>query len=243
MKRPSVSPSNDRPVNLAREVISALRGEIVSGKLQPGAPITEPSLAKRFGISRAPVREALIALERDGLVQFKTTGRTRVRKLTKKDFTEIMEARVALESMAARRATVRWNEEDTAKTEENIHAQSQAATLEELSSLDVELHEYVVRRCGNERLLRLWQSIRWQFEMCLAFTHRLQQELVFEPRQITVTSHRNLLAALASGKPEFAAQVMTAHIEGSMEWSLSDISAEGEKPVKVAVTVDKEAVQ
>ena len=144
MKRPSVSPSNDRPVNLAREVISALRGEIVSGKLQPGAPITEPSLAKRFGISRAPVREALIALERDGLVQFKTTGRTRVRKLTKKDFTEIMEARVALESMAARRATVRWNEEDTAKTEENIHAQSQAATLEELSSLDVELHEYVV---------------------------------------------------------------------------------------------------
>ncbi|MFT5042867.1 MAG: DNA-binding GntR family transcriptional regulator [Hyphomicrobiaceae bacterium] len=240
MEKSSASPSSERRINLGRELVSVLRGEIVSGKFQPGAPLTEPSLAKRFGISRAPVREALIALERDGLVHFKTTGRTRVSKLTKNDFAELMETRVALESMAARRAAAQWNEDDTAAIEQNILTQSKAATLEELSRLDIELHEYVVRHCGNERLLRLWQSIRWQFEMSLAFTHRLQQKLVFEPRQITVTSHRNLLAALASGKPEFAAQVMTAHIEESMEWSLPDIPADNGNPAKVAVSTDKE---
>jgi DNA-binding GntR family transcriptional regulator len=55
--------------------------------------------------------------------------------------------------------------------------------------------------------------------MCLASTHRLQQNLAFKPRQITVDSHRRLLEALASGNPETAAQKMALHIENSMEWN------------------------
>jgi DNA-binding GntR family transcriptional regulator len=190
-------------------------------------------LAKRFGSSRAPVREALIELEREGLVQFETTGRSRVRPLTEEDFAEIRDARIALESMAARRACADWTPKDSAFLEQNIALQSQASTLAELSRLDVELHEYVMRLARNRRLLALWQSIRWQFEMCLAFTHRLQQNLAFKPRAITVSSHRQLLAALASGKPELAAQKMAAHIEGSSEWSASEPST-AEHPPRLA---------
>jgi DNA-binding GntR family transcriptional regulator len=215
--------------NLAREVTSALREEIISGQFQPGEPLAEPVLARRFGFSRAPVREALIELEREGLVQFESTGRTRVRTLTGKDFDEIMEARVALESMAARRATAKWTADDSAAIERTIVAQSKASTLAELSRLDIELHEHVMRRCGNERLLALWQSIRWQFEMCLACTHRLQQKLAFKPRQITVSAHRRLLAAIASGKSEIAAHTMATHIEGSMEWMVAEIPTENGK--------------
>ena len=216
------SVSNSAPAqrrNLAREVLLALRAEIISGKLQPGDALAEPVLARQFGFSRAPVREALIELEREGLVQFESTGRTRVRTLNERDFAEIREARIALESMAARRAAALWTPKDSRFIEENIARQEQASTLAELSRLDVELHAYVMRLAANRRLLTLWQSIRWQFEMCLASTHRLQQNLAFKPRQITVDSHRHLLAALASGKPEFAAQKMAAHIEGSMEWN------------------------
>jgi DNA-binding GntR family transcriptional regulator len=205
--------------NLAREVLLALRAEIISGKLQPGDALAEPVLARQFGSSRAPVREALIELEREGLVQFESTGRTRVRTLTERDFTEIREARIALESMAARRAAALWTPRDSRFIEENIARQEQASTLSELSRLDVELHAYVMRLAANRRLLALWQSIRWQFEMCLASTHRLQQNLAFKPRQITVDSHRRLLEALASGNPETAAQKMALHIENSMEWN------------------------
>lgn len=49
--------------NLARELVLSLRNEIISGKLQQGEPLAEPVLAERFGVSRAPVREALIELE------------------------------------------------------------------------------------------------------------------------------------------------------------------------------------
>ena len=218
--------------NLALEVVGSLRTDIISGKLQPGEALAEPVLAVQFGVSRAPIREALIELEREGLVQFETTGRTRVRKLMEKDFDEIMEARSALESMAARKAAMRWTATNTAFLEKNIAAQSKASTLAELSRLDVELHEYVMRQARNERLLALWQGIRWQFEMCLAFTHRLQQNLAFKPRQITVDSHRLLLAALASGKPETAAKTMAKHIEGSMEWVATPASSEVAKEDK-----------
>lgn len=215
--------------NLAREVVLSLRQEIISGKLRPGAPLSEPVLSRQFAFSRAPIREALIELEREGLVQFETTGRTRVRTLAETDFDEIVEARMALESMGARRACARWTAKDTAWIERNIAAEAKASTLPELSRLDIELHEYVMRRCGNQRLLALWQSIRWQFEMCLALTHRSQQKLAFKPRSITVKAHRRLLAALASGKLEIAAQTMSAHIEESLEWSPAETPAEDAK--------------
>ncbi len=212
--------------NLAREVVLTLRSDIISGTLPPGVALAEPALAKKFGSSRAPVREALIELEREGLVQFEATGRTRVRTLTEQDFDEIRDARIALESMAARRAAARWTPAASEFIERNIARQENASTLAELSRLDVELHEYVVRMAANQRLLALWQSIRWQFEMCLASTHRLQQKMAFKPLQITVSGHRLVLAALASGKPDVAAQKMAAHIEGSMEWSPSAAGVE-----------------
>ena len=205
--------------NLAFEVLSSLRSEIISGKLEPGVSLAETVLAKRFGFSRAPIREALIELESEGLVEFQATGRTRVRLLVESDFLEIRDARVALESMGARRAAARWTSGDTAWIEVNLKAQVNASTLAELSRLDIDLHEYVMLRGDNKRVLTLWQSIRRQFEMCLAKLHRNQQSLAFEPRQITVSAHRRLLAALASGSPEKAAQTMAAHIEDSMEWA------------------------
>lgn len=225
MPDPVPNPAPTQRRNLAREVLLALRAEIISGKLQPGDALAEPVLARRFGSSRAPVREALIELEREGLIQFEATGRTRVRTLTERDFAEIREARIALESMAARKVASVWNAKDTRFFEENIARQEQASTLAELSRLDVELHAYVMRLAANRRLLALWQSIRWQFEMCLASTHRLQQNLAFEPRQITVNSHRHLLAALSSGNPEVAAQKMSVHIDSSMEWNPPETAA------------------
>jgi DNA-binding GntR family transcriptional regulator len=214
-------------------MVQLLREEIISGVLPPGKPLAEPVLARRFRVSRAPIREALIELERVGLVQFESTGRTRVRTLTQRDFLEIIEARVALESMAARRAAARWSAEDSAFMNRSIAAQGKASTLAELSRLDWELHEYVMRRAGNARLLTLWQGIRWQFEMCLAHTFRLLQKLALKPRQVAVESHRRLLAALASGKPETAARTMTTHIEDSLEWPLAEFPQDEARPVAV----------
>ena len=106
MASPQAQPSPRAPRNnRATAVHLRLRKEIVSGYFPQGTALAEPTLAEHFRTSRAPVREALIALEREGLVTFEKTGRTRVRTIAAKDLREIMEARAALESMAARLAS------------------------------------------------------------------------------------------------------------------------------------------
>src|ERR1700758_4321721 len=109
--------------NLAEEITQQLRRAIVQGEIKPGTPLAEPVLAARFNASRAPIREALIALERDGLVEFNDRSRTRVRNLTPTDFEEICSMRIALESMAARLAAAPWTAKDTRAVEENIRRQ------------------------------------------------------------------------------------------------------------------------
>lgn len=218
---PFVPPSPPQPRrNLAEEITALLRKSIVSGELVPGAPLAEPVLAEQFGASRAPIREALIALERDGLVEFNERSRTRVRSLGPEDYLEIISMRAALEGLGARLAAARWTAEDSAWVEHNIRRQEKAGTLGELSHLDVEMHDYIVRLSGHRRLVNAWQGIRWQFEMYLASMHRqMQEQRAVEPRRITVEAHRALLAALASGRPKHAAEVMTRHIEGSTRFA------------------------
>lgn len=216
---PIPSPGSSAPKsNLAREVCSALRAEIISGAFQPGEALAEPVLAERFEVSRAPIREALIELEREGLIRFESTGRTRVRTMTQKDLAEIVDTRIALEGMGARRAAEKWTADDSTEIEKNINAQSKAVTLRELTLLDVEMHETIMRRSGNDRLMGLWRCIRPQFEMWLALTHRLQAKLKYEPRKITVDGHRKLLRILESRDPERAAAAMSKHIEAWHNW-------------------------
>ncbi|MEY4484462.1 MAG: hypothetical protein RL693_1914, partial [Verrucomicrobiota bacterium] len=74
--------------NRADEITHQLRRDIVEGEIKPGTALAEPVLAERFGASRAPVREALIALEREGLVVFNDRSRTHVRRFEEEDFEE-----------------------------------------------------------------------------------------------------------------------------------------------------------
>jgi DNA-binding GntR family transcriptional regulator len=153
------------------------------------------------------------------------------------DLDEIIEARVILESAAARRVSEIWSAEDTEWVQANIDAQKGATTLSDLSRLDVELHLYVMRRAGNGRLLRMWQILRWQFQMCVAMAHRLQATLAFKPHQITVEAHLRLLKALASGNPALAAATMAAHIENAKEWTHGNSGFGSESVSSVAASI------
>ena len=196
-----------------------LRKEIVSGYFPQGTALAEPTLAEHFRTSRAPVREALIALEREGLVAFEKTGRTRVRTIAEKDLREIMEARAALESMAAILANRNWTNEDTDFVTKNIERQSKAGSLAELSRLDIDLHHHVVTRSGNTRLLQLWEPLRWQYEAYLVEIFKRQSKGDYRPETETVLAHRKLLQALSSGTPADAANAMMEHVLFNITWA------------------------
>ena len=214
-QRPPRTPRNNR----ATAVHLRLRKEIVSGHFPQGSALAEPVLAEHFHTSRAPVREALIALEREGLVQFEKTGRTRVRSFSGAELKEIMEARAAIEGMAARLANRLWTKEDTTVVEKNIAAQERARDLAELSRLDIDLHHYVVTCSGNLRLLQLWEPLRWQWEAHLVEIYRRQKSDDFIAEKETIKAHKHLLEALANGTPSEASQSMMNHILFNLRWA------------------------
>jgi DNA-binding GntR family transcriptional regulator len=220
MASPQAKPTLRAPRNnRATAVHLRLRKEIVSGYFPQGSALAEPTLAEHFRTSRAPVREALIALEREGLVTFEKTGRTRVRTFAAKDLREIMEARAALESMAAGLANRNWTDEDTDFVAKNIEKQTKAGSLAELSRLDIDLHHHVVKRSGNARLLQLWEPLRWQWEAHLIEVYRRQKSDDFMPEKETITAHKHLLKALAKGTPTEASQSMMNHIFFNLRWA------------------------
>jgi DNA-binding GntR family transcriptional regulator len=201
-----------RPL-LADDVAAQIRKAIVSGKFKPGEPLAEPVLAARLGVSRGPVREALITLERDGLVQFAPSGRTRVRQFDERDFEEIISLRGALEGLASRLACRHWNEALAAVLAANLEQQQRATTLGEFSRLDTDLHEAIVRASAHERLIAAWLVMRPQLEMWLTHSFELQLKLHHELRNTTVAAHRELLGDLASKDEERAARSATSHID------------------------------
>ena len=220
MASPQAKPSPRAPRNnRATAVHLRLRKEIVSGHFPQGSALAEPTLAEHFQTSRAPIREALIALEREGLVQFEKTGRTRVRSFSGAELKEIMEARAAIEGMAARLANRLWTKEDSAALEKNIAAQERARDLAELSRLDIDLHHHVVNHSGNASLVRLWEPLRWQWEVHLAEIYRRQKSDDFIPEKETIRAHKHLLKALAEGTPAEASEAMMNHILFNLRWA------------------------
>src|SRR5919201_6943356 len=85
------------PTQLERRVYERLRAEIGSGQLRPGEQVVEARLAAELGVSKTPVREALIRLQRDGLVEIEPYRGARVRELSPRDVHEILELRRLLE--------------------------------------------------------------------------------------------------------------------------------------------------
>jgi DNA-binding GntR family transcriptional regulator len=210
-------PTTERPAavrlqrqTLAQSAAERLRSEIVQGVRAPGEMLAEPTIAAALGVSRAPLREALLELERDGLVEFDERGRTRVCTMTPEDFEDLYTLRLALEPAAAAQAAGRATDRELALLEANIADMKVVRELADLSRLDLEFHALVMRASGRRRLCAIWNSLRPQLELWLAAVHQKQGRV----RGLTVKSHSELLAALQQGFAEPARQMMQRHIEG-----------------------------
>lgn len=197
--------------SLAQETLERLRRAILSGELPGGTPLPEASTAARLGVSRVPVREALTALERQGLVVFADTGRASVRRLAREDFLEILTLRAALQSLAAREAALRATDEDRRRLAALVERTAEVIDLTELSALDAAFHDAIVAAARHARLARAWDDLRPQMELWLARLHRTREKVRRDVRQETFRSHREFLKVLARRRPLEAARWMEEH--------------------------------
>lgn len=219
-----------RTKNLAHRIVDAVRREIVRQERLPGSKISEPMLAEAYRVSRAPVREALLQLEREGLVVFDAVGRTRVVEMTPEDFEDLYELRMAIEPAAFEHVTNRFDAAVRRKLEANIEAMAGATSLAEVSRLDVEFHTLIVEASGRRRLIAAWRSIHSQLLLWLSTLHQSHAE-ASTMRELTPASHRRVVKILAGGDAERARAAAVEHLLG---WRPTMAGMKGSKARKAA---------
>lgn len=196
------------------DVESQLREAILEGRLKPGEALAEAQLASQFGVSRASIRQAKFQLTQEGLLEIGARGTAVVRVLNSRDVREIVEFREVLDSAAIRLACSRLSPDALAQLTRCIEQIEVAADLLQLTQLDIEFHELIVRTADNSRLLAAWQLLRPQLLFWLASMQRIHAAVVSGTKAETALSHRELLAALQSGDADRCERLARRHANG-----------------------------
>jgi len=204
-----------RSTSLTKEVVDRLRRAILKGELAEGTPLPEAQTAAKLGVSRVPVREALVELERQGLVHFEDNGRAAVRPFTEEDLEEILGMRATLQTMAARLAAAKLTDDDVARLEAILDRARDERDLTDFSALDSAFHDEVVVIARHKRLSRVWADLRAQMELWLSRKHRQREKLTHDVRKATLASHKEMIECLKTRKPKAAGELMERHCSWS----------------------------
>ena len=150
------------------EICSTLRAEVLSGQWETNEPIRENSLAKRFGVSRGPIRDALLQLTQEGALVYRQNKGVRVSSPPEKDDRELLfRIRRDLEAHCLRKAFPSWKKEDDDELTRLLGLLHEACSEEDLSKVtasDLALHRYWVAR-ASEELEFIWLSITVRMRM------------------------------------------------------------------------------
>lgn len=187
----SLRPARRR--TLGESVAHSLREAIYTGALKPGEKLSEVKIAQELETSRAPVRDALAELERDGLLIRYANQRAAVVQLTSTDIEELCSLRLTLETMAVRLAVARAKDDDFAQMEANIRAFEAASEPGDAGLLDLQFHELLVGAARHGRLLSCWQTLHSQIRFVLVQGDVLDSR---EFRRDTIFDHGELLKCL-----------------------------------------------
>jgi DNA-binding GntR family transcriptional regulator len=205
--QPSRAPVEEAPYQRLREAIT-------SGALLPNERLVETELANSLGVPRAAVRTALVRLAQEHLVERLPNRGARVRRISDTEAVELLEARMALECLAAEHAAGNATPADIAALRE-ILGEMEAAISGDLlayGETNARLHREIVRIANHTIAARLLEGLRSRN----TFFHLRAVIVPNDPRE-RLREHRNIVDAIAAHDPATAAAAMRSH--------LSDVAA------------------
>jgi len=188
-------------------ILAALRADISSGKLAPGAVLRQAELAEQFGTSRIPVREALNSLQAEGLVQIEPNRGAFVTTLSAEELHELFDLRVLLETDVLRRAVPLHTERSLRRLEAIQHELDGETVPQEWVRLDRVFHDELYAPCARLRSLQLVASLRASVERF--YLVRLGPET---RRPEWNDEHQRLIALVRAGDAEGACAMLAGHL-------------------------------
>jgi DNA-binding GntR family transcriptional regulator len=197
-------------VSLRERIGRALRAAIISGEMQPGVVYSAPSLGARFGVSATPVREAMLDLVREDLVEIVPNKGFRVTEISEADLDQITQIRLLIEPPAVRQVTPIIPEEHFAELRQlaqNIVTSAHAGDLIEYTEADHIFHLRLISYANNPRMTNLVSDLRAQTRLFGLATLRESGQLIE-----VALEHDAIFDAIESRDQDAVESVMRAHI-------------------------------
>ena len=201
-----------RVPSLGERVTAHIEQLILEGRVRPGSRIIEESLARELGISRASLREALIALENAGLIVRETRNARAIRTLTPEDIVELYEMWTILEAEAAAMACRTATAVERSRIAEIMEEMEAATDRPTYHRLNLEFHRCLVAPCPNRRLIEAYDAclkqVRWAWALSIAAAG--------EP-EISRVEHRAIAEAYFAGDAKRTHRLVRAHLSAGAE--------------------------
>lgn len=207
---PAVTRPSVKQPPAAERVYTHVKQAVLDRRYEGGTLLTEGDLAEAVGVSRTPVREALLRLEVEGLIKLYPKKGALVLAVSAQEIADVVETRLLVEEFAARKA-VPASAKLISRLEELLDEQRQHVAAGDLAAVSVAdrcFHAEIVRHAGNEILSRLYDQLRdRQLRMGVAVMEA-------HPGRIAanITEHGELLDAIRAGDADGAAQVVRRHV-------------------------------
>ena len=194
----------------AEEALERVRQAIVTGNLRPNQRLVESEIAKKLGMSRTPIHEALKQLELQGYLSRLPSGGLMVTDHSPSQIRNLYEIREALETMALRLACQRATQEQVDRAAE-YHARSleviRNRDINQFIELNSAFHNELLSACGNEQLWSLIRTFRDQ-----SFDRRIVRVFTAGDWRAMIVQHQRMLDAVRQGNARLAERAVHEHV-------------------------------
>lgn len=200
-------------------IADKLRQAIASGELEPGAQVGEAGLARRFGVSRGPLREGMQRLTQEGLLISIRNRGVFVNRMTDEDVRDTYLAREAIERAAARKILHSGDPRAAgAALLAVVEEMAAAASPAEINEIDVRFHEVLLELADSPRLTRMHQTFIVETQMCVdALTDS------YPTLGDRVAEHRALAVAIQSGDDQLTDTLVISHMAEAVDRLVSQL--------------------
>ena len=209
--------SGFRKQTYSDQVADYIKGRILSGDLSPGAPITEVAIAAELSISRAPVREAMQILVREGLIESHPQKGKNVTALTAQQIRNSYFTGGVLEAAAVANALGRYTDRDIEKLERIVGKMRSIAeksgSVADQAPLDNAFHDLLFSRADNELMVELCRRSCQGISKFLLYKHWVK---LFSARKVC-ERHQEIVDALKTKDPRIVERVIREHYFASGE--------------------------
>lgn len=194
--------------NLNLTIYQKIRNDIIDGNLKRNEKLTESKLAKKYNVSRTPIREALKQLELEYFIRD-----SYIFTPTKEEYRQIFEMRILLETYALKKAGIVYTKDDFEELRSYTQIDFEVDDEQKIIETNDRFHQKIMRATNNQFILETYQKYR-------SFIYLFSQTVINKRRPNLIEEHKEIVSELSKGNIQKSVDLLEIHLKKDLEFSL-----------------------